>query len=884
MKVPKYPWCSSVQNLYDLACFYDKGTVSDSQSYRKKRVEELHAIMKRGNDELAGDMSSLGHLLNDLFSAGSTQVFINKTNKDKYDESLKREKLKEFFALLKAAPDEFKKDPLFADSCIRNIQKSFPDYDEALALYNREAGLGRDPYEPIEALIHVTCATCKTPASFRTREEAEKGRCSVCGASFYTECPQCHNKVPANADRCTCGFRLSEMQFFEEYLRDAETAFNELDLTEAKRKLADAENAYPGNKKIAPLKARIEREAEKYQESLDKLQVLMSAGKYCEAQKMIGSLLGSAPKLKLNDKQKIIESKINEAKRKMPAASLSATDRGNACLEVLQIVADYQPAIDALAVLKLGTPTDLCYSFTQKERLSCTLTWHSAGDKGVAYSVVRKESGIPGNHTDGILLASDLHELELRDSDVQPGIRYGYAVFAVRKGVYSEAAVCDTVFFGEINKESLNAKAENGECHFSWNLPQNCIGVRILRSVGTIPAEKPDARCTIIAQQAMSGYDDTNVTNGTLYGYRLQCKYSYGEDVCYSKGVTISLTPELPPIAVENVVASVEERKVTVRWTIPDVVNCSVRIQSVSPEIDPKLIGQVFSVSELSAILGDGRNYTTVSGNARQAQFMIPDHTACTLAVLSLAGSSMILCALVPVSNIEKCEIDKRETRIENDRLRVQIANRPSYLERIFYRIAEKTGKNAPWATIDDAKQNRMQSVTLEQYDKDGMIVLNHLPKTDLYLSVIGQYKMKDGSLVYAEPSKQRICNRPKTKITYSLSWEREWGLFWKGRAKAQNCSLRVRSDTGEFPELIVAYRADSHIPMKLRDPQIVILEKIQLSEEKDHYENGVYSHVFSDDIWKRIPAGTAIRLFLNEEDMLEYELSIGDINSLNVP
>ena len=51
--------------------------------------------------QFASDMSTQGHLLADLFTAGTTQVFNTEANRKKYDQSLKREKMKEFFSLLK---------------------------------------------------------------------------------------------------------------------------------------------------------------------------------------------------------------------------------------------------------------------------------------------------------------------------------------------------------------------------------------------------------------------------------------------------------------------------------------------------------------------------------------------------------------------------------------------------------------------------------------------------------------------------------------------------------------------------------------------------------------------------------------------------------------
>ena len=83
--------------------------------------------------------------LSDLFSFGQAQVFSSESNRKKYNQSLEREKLNDFFTLLKPAPDAFKTDRYFADRCIKTIQQRFPDFQLSLALYNQEAGLMQDP-------------------------------------------------------------------------------------------------------------------------------------------------------------------------------------------------------------------------------------------------------------------------------------------------------------------------------------------------------------------------------------------------------------------------------------------------------------------------------------------------------------------------------------------------------------------------------------------------------------------------------------------------------------------------------------------------------------------------------------------------------------------
>lgn len=881
MSIPKYPWTPKVSDLFDLACFFSGGTESDSASFRRRRTTELYSIMETGAAQLASDMSVQGHLLADLFTAGTTQVFDSEANRKKYEQSLEREKLRGFFALLKSAPDDFKKDRYFAESCIKTIQKSFPDFNLSLALYNQEAGLMQDPYEPIEALIHVTCGACKTPMEFRTHEEAEKGKCTVCGAALYVTCPnpKCHKKVPASADWCSCGFHISEMQFFDEYLSAAQFALKEMDLPEARKQLANAENAYPGHPKLASLKKQIQDETDKYQKPLNEMQSLIEAGKYYAAQKMLGTISASMPQLKLEAQKKVITEKLSEAQKMMPAANLPVTARANRCVEILELVKDYQPAIDMLGLCRPIAPVNLHGAISSGEPLTCTLTWNSTGDKGVSYCIVRKRNGVPQRHSDGDMLASNVNTMEYKDNSIQPGISYGYAVFAHRHGIYSDPVTCVVEKFSELDTKRIRAVADNGVCRFSWVLPTNCIGVRILRSINATPSEVPNGNCTVITERASANFDDTAVTNNRTYGYRLQCVYPYGNSFRYSEGYTVMLTPEQPPVAIKNVTAKTEGRTVYVRWTTPDATQRSVIIREVSSISVSNMIGQIIPASDINSILGNGRTYANTTSSAQQCQFDIPANTSIALAVVIVAGSKGIISEVIRVSSVEKCEINKAETRIEGNRLKIILQNRPKNLDRIHYIVAKKVDSRVPWATVDDAKRNTLQVITVQEYVRDGMILIESPPKADLYISIIGQYKMSDGSVVYSDASKLRISNKPKQRISYRLGWG--GGLF-SSKPKPRDCKLYVSTNAEETPTLKLVYRSDGHIPMRLIDPKNIVLHTIP--ESDTGFPAGQYVYTFPDSTWDRIKAQTELRLMLSDDDMAEYEIMPENITSLKVP
>lgn len=881
MSIPKYPWTPKVFDLFDLACFFSGGAESDTTSFRRRRTTELYSIMETGAAQLASDMSVQGHLLADLFTAGTTQVFDSEANRKKYEQSLEREKLKGFFALLKSAPDDFKKDRYFAESCIKTIQKSFPDFNLSLALYNQEAGLMQEPYEPIEALIHVTCGACKTPMEFRTHEEAENGKCAVCGAALYVTCPnpKCHKKVPASADWCSCGFHISEMQFFDEYFSAAQFALKEMDLPEARKQLTNAENAYPGHPKLASLKKQIQDETDKYQKPLNEMQSLIEAGKYYAAQKMLGTISASMPQLKLDAQRKVITEKLQEAQRMMPAANLPVSVRANRCVEILELVKDYQPAIDMLALCRPNTPANLHGAISSGEPLTCTLTWNATGDKGVSYGIVRKRNGVPQRHSDGDMLASNVSTMEYKDSSIQPGISYGYAVFAQRYGIYSEPITCVMEKFSELDTKRIRAVADNGVCRFSWVLPTNCIGVRILRSINATPSEVPNANCTVITERASANFDDTAVTNNKTYGYRLQCVYPYGNGFRYSEGYTVMLTPEQPPVAIKNVTARTEGRTVYVRWNTPDTAQRSVIIREVSSASVSNMIGQIIPASDINSILGNGRTYANTTSSTQQCQFDIPANTSIALAVVIVAGSKGIISEVIRVSSVEKCEINKAETRIEGNRLKIILQNKPKNLDRIHYIVAKKVDSRVPWATVDDAKRNTLQIITVQEYARDGMILIESPPKADLYISIIGQYKMSDGSVVYSDASKLRISNKPKQKISYRLGWG--GGLF-SSKPKPKDCKLYVSTSAEETPTLKLVYRSDGHIPMRLIDPKTIVLHTIP--ESDTGFPAGQYVYSFPDSTWETIKAKTELRLMLSDDDMTEYEIMPENITSLKVP
>ena len=513
---------------------------------------------------------------------------------------------------------------------------------------------------------------------------------------------------------------ISEMQFFDEYIKAAEFALKEMDLGEASKQYANAENAFPGHPKLSALSQRIKAERDKYDRPLNELKALIAARMFSKAQTLLGILSASMPQLKLDSQKKVIDEKMAEVKRLMPVGSSSPVDKANRCVEILQIVEDYQPAIDVLISTRPRKPLNLSAGVMGTSSLTCTLSWNATGDKGVKYQVVRKKNGIPQRQADGEVLATDIGDLSYKDTSLQPGISYGYAVFACRRNVFSDPSTCEIANFSELDTKHLRTSAENGVCRFSWVLPPNCIGVRILRSTNAIPSENPSSGSTVVTAKVSANFDDAGVSNNNTYGYRLQCVYPYESSFRYSQGVTVMLTPEQPPVALRSITSRIEGRLVTIRWNSPDNAQRSVLIREVSSNAANSLIGQVIPASDINSMIGTGRTYANTMSTSMQAQFEIPPNMSVALAVICVAGSKGIISDIVRVSSVEKCEIDKKQTRIEGNRLRITLANKPKNLEKIHYIVAKKTGSTVPWATIEDAKQKSLSILSLKEYERDG--------------------------------------------------------------------------------------------------------------------------------------------------------------------
>lgn len=879
---PKYPWTKEVHDLFDFLCFFDGKTISEKPLYKRKMTDELCNIARKYSIEVATDTSALGHILGQLFSKATTQVFNNEKNRKKYENSLKKAEHEDFFALLRTAPDVFKKDPYFAESCIDYIQTIFPDRDLALAIYNSETKMLKDPYEPMEAFVYVTCPACKTVAKFRSRQEAEQAKCTVCGTSLYVTCPdpKCRRKVPATAEKCICGFSLLEYHLYYDYCRLAKQAIIDMDLAEAQRQFENAKRSNPFDPGLKELENRIMQERRQYEQPVSELQSLIDRQCFMEAKLRLDTILSRNPKLNLSRQKTLIESKLYEAERNMPSPGLDKQEQANRCMRILDQVRDYTPAKELLHSIPPRPPVNAAAVLkNDMVRTICGISWQSPGDIGISYTVVRKEGGMPSGPDDGIELAKNITDMRYEDRTVLPGIFYGYGVFSVRDGVYSAAAVCRLDTIMDLDKRFLDIEAKNGKCSFRWTLPQNCTGVRVLRTRGGTPSAEPDEKSRVVCERGQKGFEDTGLINHNAYTYRLQCIYKIGGLIRYSAGIlTDPIIPEEPPCVLRNINAKFNDKIVSVSWDECERKTDCIYIRRIKKGFDKSVIGTIMPAKEINDMLDVKILSSAHSGN-QKCSFPIRYGETVRAAVVSESGSNSVISDVIQIAGVQPCEIDRDAVTVENSNLKASLKELPDDLVRIHYMLNEK-GEKPVWGTQDDVDAGRSRWISTDEYRRNGCkIIITRIPEKELCFTVIGEYDMNDGLKAFSPPSNMRINNKPKSEIRYKIDWNKSF-LNMMNIKKAEDPFLVIECEDDSLPDMYLTCLESGELPWSLEDDNIRILYSFPEQSLKENTIN----IPLKDFDGKKLAKGTILRLMISGEDMQEYNTVPVDVARLKVP
>lgn len=848
---------AKAEDLYALACYIEGGSEKDIPAYRRRSTGALKDIMEKHSVQLASDSGSRSYaaILRDLVSIGASKVFDSEEDREKYAHSMQKAQLDEFFALLRQAPADFKKDSDFAENCIKRIQAHFPDYNIALALYNEKAGLNRDPYVRQDARVGVVCDLCGSYTEFSTVAEAERSVCPACGAKLYISCPSCSKLVPASASSCSCGFAIGQLKYLSEYITGAGAAIDRLDLHKADELIRNAQMVSPKDARIAELRKKLAEKRAAYEKPLGELDRLIAAKQYHAADAKLNEIAVKMKELDLSERRKEIKAKLDEAKRSMPSPTLPPVKRGNICYEILEKCADHRPAAEMLAGIPLQTPRNLRAEITGN---TCELHWMPAEDRGVSFRVVRKKGGLPISVSDGELLAKGLTVTSYADKGMESGVVCGYAVFAERCGVISHAVTVTAENLGEISRSTLVCGAQTGACTFSWSLPKNAVGVRIIRTEKGEAPMIPGNGCKVLTDREPSGFRDTDVKNGIAYNYRLQCAYPAQNGLRYSKGITVSLRPDAPPVKLTSLSIRHKGTMLDITWK-PSECTQNVRVLRfpAGRELPVEdLICQADALDELSGKAEVLASAMVITGKC--SAVLHPDSLE-RLVIITVAGAMVRINRTAVISTAAPCELDPGQTVVKNDRLTIRLKKIPEGLKRIHYCALCRKDEKVPWANVKDIKNGMMRSVSVEDYRSKGSIS-EEVPEDDIYITVIGEYEF-GGEKVYSDPCKLKRNNLPKTRIYYKLI-----NSFITGQHV-----IRVKADAVETPEMYLVY-SESGVPFDHNSQDTITV--LTIPREANISPKGTKDHPIPPQEWEKIPVGAKLRLLIGKEDTFDFEMA----------
>jgi len=784
---------SIITDLYSFAAFLCNDS-ENSVLYRNKTTPELQVLFAGFARKFNGSGDNYFHLCSEIVALVNTNVVISDVFRRAYDDFLlyKTPKLVELFEIMKEAPKQNKLDSKYAEICIKTISEVFGNYDIALAIYNKEAGLEDDPYTPEKIRFYVLCSHCQTLLEFADINEAQNiSKCKHCLNSLFKQCKNCKKNVLASQDKCPeCGFIFVSTAMFARYFAEAEQALHRNDFEKARTYLLQAQSADPSEKtKTAQLEARITAEEKKYEKPVNDLRMLIADKKYQKASDTLSDIIGEFPGLNVSDFDSQIEAALKSAKTAFTGTKkLSPSKQADSCLEILHECADFKPAIDFLR----ATPPEACKSFSiGMDSLKCyaNLSWSRSAEQGITYRVIRKQGKeIPINEMDGEILLDNTIETSFRDKSILSGRYYSYAAFAIRYGVFSSATGKTVVISADVT--DAHCEQFGTTIRITWNNPINCIGVTIKRIA--------NGSTTMLNDNANGSFEDRGIEYGVAYSYNLCAKYN---GLPQSNGVDVVITPMIKVESFSIKAERLNGNNYKISW---DIEHNGIDVRIL---VDEKLVRELKSGVHCCniALLPDGFH---------------------TVTVLAYSGGAWLHSSNSPqINTYSPCSIDKlvsqpREDTIDGLRVTIplKICNPvPKNVVGFYYAVRTKSAVNekAPWAEKQEiGSAFDIHRVSLSTYQKSGEITYIETAREEdcYYISLFTIYNFNSQEIV----SNASLCRIDRPLIAT---------LFWKvNKSRLSGLKLTIEITTNRpferIPELVLCACNDGQHLLSPSDAQ----------------------------------------------------------------
>lgn len=747
---------SVVIDLYSFAA-YISNDIENTALYRAMGTKELWAIFDPASRRYSQRNEDLGKLCGSLSTAAKTYVFNSDDNRAAYERYLvyRSEELTKLFSIMKKAPEATLLSPRFADPCIKIICNYFPEYEVALAIYNKEAGFTDNYYWPTAWVYTIKCSYCGSVSEFESEADAMKANaCKNCRKPLFKKCDKCGKAIPVFKDSCPyCSYVFASAALFSKFYQQAEAAFRRSDFDAARQYLFQAQTAAPGEKaRIDQLSKQIDREEIVLKEPINRLRQLIAERRFNTARTELGAIIRKYPNLNVAEFDRTINGELAKADRLFSSVNNgSASKKADVCITILMQCVDYPPA---LSFLRATAPTP-CSSIAVVPVSSTgviNISWGRSTEQGVSYRLVRKKGKVaPSSENDGDILADKTSATSFTDERIKPGQIYTYSVFTMRWDVYSSPVSKTGMLYADV--KSFHVSQRGAGVRITWDSPDNSRGATIMRTC--------EGKTVTLTDAAHGSYEDSGTQYGKTYAYKVFANYDGNNR---SSGVESVITP-LPTVDSFSIrAAQIRDNIYKVSWTIKQ------------RGIDLR-------------VMVNGNQSVEAKSDDGTIQVALPKETFCKISVLAYSGGKWIGSEnSIEVNTYSSCRIDKKSTNMEESMisgrkgisyridLKIYLSGEiPSNVSAFYYTVRTTKSTNR-WATLEEVgKSPDIQKVSMATYQKQGFIPYQDfvLNETTFFISVFTCYST-GGKEIVSEPQKMKI-DRP---LSANLFWSVSYGMF----------------------------------------------------------------------------------------------------------
>lgn len=748
---PNGPDTSLVTDLYAFAAYLE-GEPENTALYRSRTTAELLGLFDSHAKKFSMRNDNLGKLCNSLSTAAKTYVFNSDENRQAYENFLKYKSpsLAALFESMHGASKADLLDARFAEPCIKRISEVFGNYETALAIYNREAGLKEDPYIPLKPVYHIKCDYCGQVSEFSSEEDALKtNQCVNCKKKLFKKCSKCGKLIPVSKEKCPhCGFVFAGAVLFEKYYRAAEDALRKSDFEAARKHLYDAQSADPSEKqRIKLLMAKIEAGERKYAQPINKLRELIAGKRFTAAGQALYETIRQYPGLNVATYEMQIRDATAKADSRFEASKKLPPERqADECVAILRDCVDHQPALDFLRT----HPPLPCKSFsvTAGARGGVSISWGNSGESGVTY---RLERSAENRNDESGILRDQIVSTSYVDQTAKPGVLYTYTVYAIRFDVSSRPVVKTIVLHSDVS--NFHAIQNRDFIRLTWDAPENSVGATVTRFVA--------GKTTVLSQSAYGSLEDRDIRFGIAYTYRIQANYP---DSLRSPGIESVITPLLIIDSFRIKATAVKNNVFKISWDIRQ------------PGVDLR-------------IMANGKLSLECKSDLGSAQIKLPAEAFSTISVMAYSGGVWVGSEnSVEVDTYTSCGIDRNRTELReesistpqgiwcNIEIKIRMAEPVPENALGFYYAVRTASDASRWATVSDiGKAPDIRRISVENYNIRNEIVYTETVKDEpaFYISVFTIYHA-GGKEVVSKPKTLRL-DRP---VFADLFWKVSKGIF----------------------------------------------------------------------------------------------------------